>query len=202
MESCQSIRDAIIAALPPLRAYAVILVGSKERADDLIQQTLVRVLSQVDSSQFETNTLAWLIKILRSHSVSEYHKCCHEIEGGSSRHLSRTLCQPVQDIWREFQDFGKAVARLPLDQREAIVLVEGSGFSYEQAARICGCRARTIKRRVNRALNALARALPNQNAAIPNGLNSQPQRNRQGPLCRNPFRFASAPRECTRRIST
>ena len=176
MELCQATRDAVLAALlaalPSLRAYAVILVGSKHRADDLIEETLVKALAQVGTSQFETTTLAWLITILRSHVVSEYHKCCHEMESGRSRHFSRMFCKPVQDIWRELQDFGNAVARLPLDQREAIVLVEGSGSSYEEAARICGCPTQTIKRRVDRALITLARAL-NQSATIPTGLNSR-----------------------------
>jgi RNA polymerase sigma-70 factor, ECF subfamily len=172
MDSLQSIRNAILVALPPLRAYAVILVGSKDRADDLIQRTLVRALAQVDTSQFGTKTLAWLITILRRHLVSEYRSRCHEAEGARSRHFSPMLCQPGQDIWTEFQHFGNAVARLPLDQREAIVLVEGSGFSYEQAAEICGCPAQTIKSRVSRAFNTLARALPNQSATFSTGLNS------------------------------
>lgn len=201
MESCQPTRDAILAALPHLRAYAVILVGSKDRADDLIQQTLVRALAQVDTSKFRTSTLAWLIAVLRSHVVPENHKRCHDIDGASGLHRNRLLCQPDQNTWTELDDFGRAVATLPLDQREAIVLVEGSRFSYEQAARICGCSSQTIRSRVNRALTALARALPNQSAAkLASARKLQP--NRPGLSVPKPLWFSFDAVTCTRRIST
>jgi RNA polymerase sigma-70 factor, ECF subfamily len=56
----------------------------------------------------------------------------------------------------DFEDLQKALARLPHDQCEALLLVGASGFSYEQAADICGCAVGTIKSRVNRARNRLA----------------------------------------------
>ena len=56
-------------------------------------------------------------------------------------------------------EFRSALDALPSDQREAIVLVGASGFSYEEAAEICGCAVGTVKSRVNRARTRLAELL-------------------------------------------
>ena len=56
----------------------------------------------------------------------------------------------------EFLDFRAALQKLPLDQREALILVAASGMSYEEAAEVCGCAPGTMKSRVNRARNRLA----------------------------------------------
>jgi RNA polymerase sigma-70 factor, ECF subfamily len=64
--------------------------------------------------------------------------------------------QPEQGSRLEFEELRTALAQLPDDQREAVILVGASGFSYEEAAAICGCAVGTIKSRVNRARNRLA----------------------------------------------
>ena len=67
--------------------------------------------------------------------------------------------QPEQNSRLEFQEFRTALAKLPPDQREALILVGASGFSYEEAAEICECAVGTIKSRVNRARTRLAQLL-------------------------------------------
>jgi RNA polymerase sigma-70 factor (ECF subfamily) len=64
--------------------------------------------------------------------------------------------QPEQSTKLEFEELRAALDKLPDDQREAVILVGASGFSYEEAAAICGCAVGTIKSRVNRARNRLA----------------------------------------------
>ena len=56
----------------------------------------------------------------------------------------------------DFQDFRSALQRLPIDQREALILIGASGLSYEEAASVCNCAVGTMKSRVNRARNRLA----------------------------------------------
>ena len=170
MDPNESARDAILSALPRLRGYAVSLTGSRERGDDLVQEALLRALTKLSSLHADTNTLAWLINILRNQFVPEHRKLRPEVEHAELRHSSRSICHPAQDSWMADQNFRKALARLPLDQREAIILVEGSRFSYEQAAGICGCPAGMIKSRVNEARRALARALSNEDTTSPGRL--------------------------------
>jgi RNA polymerase sigma-70 factor (ECF subfamily) len=59
----------------------------------------------------------------------------------------------------EYEDFRTALAKLPSDQREALLLVAAQGMSYEEAAEVCGVPLGTIKSRVNRARIRLAALL-------------------------------------------
>ena len=73
--------------------------------------------------------------------------------------LADLKVQPEQGSHLDFEDFRIALAKLPADQREALLLVGASGFSYEETAHICGCAVGTIKSRVNRARFRLASLL-------------------------------------------
>ena len=69
-----SIREAVLAAVPSLRAFAISLSGNVDRADDLVQETLLRALVNIDSFEPGTNLSAWLFTILRNLFRSEYRK--------------------------------------------------------------------------------------------------------------------------------
>ena len=151
-----SMRDAVLAAVPSLRAFAISLSGNVDRADDLVQETLLRALVNIDSFEPGTNLSAWLFTILRNLFRSEYRKRRREVEDGDGTYAESLKSQPEQEARVEFREFRAALAKLPSDQREALILVGASGFSYEEAAGICGCAVGTIKSRVNRARTRLA----------------------------------------------
>jgi RNA polymerase sigma-70 factor, ECF subfamily len=151
-----SLRDAILKAVPSLRAFAVSLSGNVDRADDLVQETLLRALANIDSFRPGTNLSAWLFTILRNQFRSEYRKRRREVEDADGKYSERLKVQPEQISKVEFNELRHALSQLPDDQREALVLVGASGFSYEEAAEICGCAVGTIKSRVNRARHRLA----------------------------------------------
>jgi RNA polymerase sigma-70 factor (ECF subfamily) len=154
-----SMRDALLAAVPSLRAFAISLSGNVDRADDLVQETLLRALSHIDSFQPGTNLNAWLFTILRNLFHSEYRKRRREVEDSDGAYAARLSTQPEQGARLDLEDFKAALARLPPDQREVLLLVGASGFSYEEAAEICQCAVGTIKSRVNRARTRLAQLL-------------------------------------------
>jgi RNA polymerase sigma-70 factor (ECF subfamily) len=154
-----SVRDTILAAVPSLRAFAISLSGNVDRADDLVQETLLRALAHIDSFQPGTNMSAWLFTILRNLFRSEYRKRRREVEDPEGNYAETLKSQPEQTGRVEFQEFREALGKLPADQREALILVGASGFSYDEAAEICGCAVGTIKSRVNRARNRLAQLL-------------------------------------------
>ena len=68
----ESVRKSVLAAVPSLRAFAISLCGNVDRADDLVQETMLRALANIDSFQPGTNMSAWLFTILRNHFRSEY----------------------------------------------------------------------------------------------------------------------------------
>lgn len=154
-----SLRDAMLAAVPSLRAFAISLCGNVDRADDLVQETLLKALANIDSFQPGSNMPAWLFTILRNLFRSEYRKRRREVEDADGSYAQGLKSQPEQMSRVEFQEFRTALAKLPPDQREALILVGASGFSYEEAAQICGCAVGTIKSRVNRARSRLAEML-------------------------------------------
>ena len=153
------LRDALLAAVPSLRAFAISLSGQVDRADDLVQDTLLRALSNIDRFERGTNLNAWLFTILRNLFHSEYRKRKREVEDVDGTYAAKLKTAPDQGSWLDFQDFRTALAKLPADQREALLLVGAQGFSYEDAANIMGCAIGTVKSRVNRARMRLAALL-------------------------------------------
>jgi RNA polymerase sigma-70 factor (ECF subfamily) len=152
-------RDVLLAAIPSLRAFAMSLSGNVDRADDLVQGTLVRAIANIDTFQPGTNMLAWLFTILRNLFHSEFRKRRREVEDVDGSYADSLSSAPQQHGGLEFKELLAALAKLPLAQREPLLLVGASGFSYDEAAAICGVAVGTIKSRVNRARTLLAQLL-------------------------------------------
>ena len=159
MPLTDSLRDDILASVPSLRAFAISLSGNGDRADDLVQETLLRAIANIDSFQPGSNLPAWLFTILRNLFRSDYRKRRREVEDAEGNYAKTLKTQPAQNAHLEFEEFRHALEKLPQDQREALILVGASGFSYEDAAAICGCAVGTIKSRVNRARSKLSALL-------------------------------------------
>src|SRR5271155_4429166 len=155
----KSTRATMLAAVPSLRAFAISLCGNVDRADDLVQEALLRAWGNLDSFQPGTNMSAWLFTILRNVFRSEYRKRRREVEDADGSYAESLTSLPDQNSHLEMDEFRKALELLPTEQRESLILVGASGFSYEEAAQICGCAVGTIKSRVNRARSRLAEIL-------------------------------------------
>ena len=159
MTLAPTVREAMLEAVPNLRAFAISLSRNVDRADDLVQETLMRALANIDSFQPGTNMSAWLFTILRNLFRSEYRKRRREVEDPDGTYAETLKSHPEQHGRVEFEEFRVALARLPPDQREALILVGASGFSYQETAAICECAVGTVKSRVNRARSRLAELL-------------------------------------------
>ncbi len=146
----------LIAVIPNLRAFAVSLCGNPDRADDLVQETLVKAWSNLGSFVEGTNLPAWLFTILRNLYYSEYRKRRREVSDSDGALAAKLATAPAQNGHMDLLDFREALQQLPTDQREALILIGASGLSYEEAANVCGCAVGTMKSRVNRARNRLA----------------------------------------------
>ena len=162
------LHEQIVEVIPNLRAFARSLVNNPSQADDLVQGALTRALANLDKFENGTNLRAWMFTILRNLYYSELRKRRREVEDADGSYAATLSTQPNQIAAIELNDFRKALALLPAEQREALILIGASGFSYEDAARICGCAIGTMKSRVNRGRNRLADLLqidPSQDLA-------------------------------------
>jgi RNA polymerase sigma-70 factor, ECF subfamily len=154
-----SLRDDLLAAIPSLRAFAISLTNDPVRADDLVQDTILRAWANSNRFQAGTNLHAWLFTILRNLFLSDYRKRKREIEDIDGAYAAKLKAHPDQQDHVDFEDFRAALAKLRLDQREALLLVAAQGMSYEEAAEVCGVAVGTVKSRVNRARIKLAALL-------------------------------------------
>lgn len=148
-------RDDIVKHLGPMRAFALSLIRDRARADDLVQDSVVKAWTTIGKLEPGSNMRVWLFTILRNSFLSERRKTAGEIVGDCARG-ERIEVEPDQDGIFAPADFRRAFDTLPDEQREALILVGAEGFSYQEAAAICGCSIGTVKSRADRGRHRLA----------------------------------------------
>ena len=152
-------RDDLLASLPDLRSFAMSLVGNSTRADDLVQETLLKAWTSQHRFVPGTNLMAWLFTILRNQFYTECRKRKREVEDAEGAEAAKIITLPSQEHGIELQKVWKILEKLPAAQREALLLVAGQGMTYEAAAELLGTQTGTMKSRVSRARAFLAESL-------------------------------------------
>jgi RNA polymerase sigma-70 factor (ECF subfamily) len=152
----QAFINDLMAALPELRRYAIALEKDPIRADDLVQETVLKALSQHE--RFETGTClrSWLFTIQKNHFLTTVRRRVREVEDATGAFAAALITEPDQQDKITHQELLAALDRLDEDQREVLMLVAVEGLSYDDAALRMGCAVGTIKSRVNRARKHLA----------------------------------------------
>jgi RNA polymerase sigma-70 factor, ECF subfamily len=153
------LRVSLLKAIPHLRAFAISLTGKVDQADDLVQEAIMRGLSNLDRFTPGTDLQAWLFTILRNHFYTSLRKRRREVEDPEGAMAGLLSTPPEQHGRLDLDDLRLALGRLSVEQREALLLIGAEGMSYEEAAVICGVNIGTIKSRMNRARIRLAELL-------------------------------------------
>lgn len=185
-EGRRQFRQHLLAAVPKLRAFALSLASHADYADDLVQETLMKAWNHQNSFQEGTNIKAWLFTILRNEYFSQLRKRRREVEDADGDYASSVMTPGSQESQLDMADLRIALQQLPDDQREAVVLVGASGFSYQEVAEICHVPVGTIKSRVNRARNKLAVLLGNDSSMVGNGAGNREKRRKAGAATADP----------------
>ena len=146
----------LLAAAPTLRAFAISIVGRVDRADDLVQDTMLKAWAAYDSFEPGSNLKAWLFTILRNAATTQFRRARREVEDADDKMALGLASEPEQPGHLALDEMRRALNELPGDQREAVLLVGAAGFSYEEAAESCATAVGTIKSRVSRGRAALA----------------------------------------------
>lgn len=146
----------LTAAIPHLRAFARMLCGDRDRADDLAQETLMKAWAARDRYVAGSSFRAWTYTILRHHYFGQIRRQ-RFVGDYDENEAERILNMPgSQESRLEATDVLRALAILPAAQREVLVLVSIGGVSYEEIAEICGVALGTVKSRIARARAALS----------------------------------------------
>ncbi len=155
-------RSGLIDLLPHLRAFARGLCGRTDRADDLVQEAVLRAWSAKDSFVPGTNLKAWLFTIARNHFLNDLRKSHRETQLEEGQAETMLVSKADQEDGLNLSDLQRALDRLPPERREALLLVGASGFSYEEAAQVCNVAVGTMKSRIARGRAQLAQILENE----------------------------------------
>ena len=146
--------DQIIAILPKLRVQALALTRNRSAAEDLVQDAVCNALSAHESFIPGTNFAAWMHRILRNRFISNLRKR-RDMTDIDDVPASAFSTEAAHEDRLALKELGKAMTRLPADQREALVMVVVHGMSYEALADVTGCAVGTAKSRVFRARRQL-----------------------------------------------
>ncbi len=144
----------VISILPKLRVQALALTRNRAAAEDLVQDAVCNALSAQASFIPGTNFAAWMHRILRNRFISNLRKRRDTTDIDDVPSSAFATEAPHEDRLA-LKDLGKAMTRLPADQREALIMVVVQGMSYEALAEATGCAVGTAKSRVFRARRQL-----------------------------------------------
>ena len=146
--------------IPRLRRYARALTRNRDRADDLVQDTLGRALVKEQFWQPGTNLRAWLFTIMHNQNVNNVRRDIRESAGLDIEQMSATLTATTDPTaTRKMFELERALAHLPLEQQQVILLVGLEGMSYEDTAGILTIPVGTVRSRLSRGRNALRKLL-------------------------------------------
>ena len=152
-------RDQIIAFLPAMRGFAYSLTNDYALAEDVLQEAVIKAWMNYERFESGTNLKAWLFKIVGNTFYSEMRRSGRQtFEVPEDGRLAAAV-GPTHDGVLQLRDFRRALHSLGFEHRKALLLVGAFGFSYEEAAEMCGVPVGTIKSRVLRARRQLSEAL-------------------------------------------
>ena len=173
-----NIRHLLGRQMPRLSRYATTLTRDRARAEDLLQSCLVRALEKEHLWEPGTDLRAWLFTIMHNQHVNDIRRLVREGSPVSIEDSAAGLCAgPGVETSLELNDAEQAIAGLPRDQRQVIVLACREGQRYEDMARVLGVPVGTVRSRLSRARARLrevmsaddagAHALPRSSSKIP-----------------------------------
>lgn len=164
----EEFKAELTSLIPHLRAFARSLCNDATQADDLAQEAMLKAWNARSSFEAGTNMKAWAFTILRNLFYSEKRRSWRSQPLDPEVAEATIVSHDTTHDNLELLALRNALAKLPPDQREALILVGAGGLSYEEAAEIAGVAVGTVKSRVSRARKSLVE-LVEANAA---GFNS------------------------------
>jgi len=149
-------KEEIVALLPDLRAFARFMCREREAADDLVQNTILAALDKHTQFTPGTNLKGWLFAIMRNRFYSDLRTQRRRPLTIDNDAASPLPAVDNPEAALALKELSSELWKLNPQSREALVLIGAGGFSYEEAAGLCGCSVGTLKARVSRARKYLS----------------------------------------------
>jgi len=146
--------ERIVPHIPGLRRYARLLTRDLHRADDLVQDTLLRACAKWTLWRPDSDLRAWLFTIMHNLFVNQWRAAPPESMPLESVVDAGHTEDPSVGI-----DLERALARLPDDQREVLLMVAVEDFSYAEVAHVTGVPIGTVMSRLSRGRRRLRQAM-------------------------------------------
>jgi RNA polymerase sigma-70 factor (ECF subfamily) len=154
-----SFGDDMLDHVPRLRRYARSLIGNRERADDLVQDTLERALRYASHFHADTDLRAWLMTIMHNVFVNDVLRASNarpHIAMDDACVIDNELSVDGRHAASlEMRDLDRALQQLPPEQREVVLLVGLDEMSYAQVALTLDMPIGTVMSRLSRARRKL-----------------------------------------------
>jgi RNA polymerase sigma-70 factor, ECF subfamily len=161
--------DLLEQEIPRLRRYARALTRDTVRADDLVQETLLRAFRKEHLWEPGTDLRAWLFTIMHNQYVNEVRRATRDAAALDVQDCSTFLvANSDPSASRQLQELEQALSQLPDGQRQVILLVGLEGLSYEDVANILQIPIGTVRSRLSRGREVL-RKLMGMDAKPANG---------------------------------
>lgn len=146
--------------LPRLRRFARSLAGNPADADDLVQASVERALVRAGQWRAERGGLdAWMFGIVRNAWTDELRARRRRLRVFAPEEAGEHVGQAAMDGTQEMMSVQAAMARLPEEQRMAVMLVLVEGLSYREASAVLDVPVGTLTSRLARGRDALQRML-------------------------------------------
>ncbi|HEV7856424.1 MAG TPA: sigma-70 family RNA polymerase sigma factor [Herminiimonas sp.] len=150
----QDERDRLIACIPRLRRYARALIGERDGADDLVQDTMERGWRRLPSWQRGSDMRAWLFSIMHNLHVDQVRRPSLATDVlDDDMPMPPASAAPTDGL--EIRDLESALRMLPDEQREILLLVALEEMTYDEVAATLGLPIGTVMSRLSRARRQL-----------------------------------------------
>jgi len=155
----ERIKGELTRHVASLRRYAHALTGNAQEADDLVHDCLARALTKISLLGNVKNLRAYLFRMQHNVYMDKLRAApkANMVEISVVEHL--LITQPNQEKREELRDLETAVAALPLEQREVLLMVGLEGLSYNETAEALTIPVGTVMSRLSRARETLRRNL-------------------------------------------
>jgi RNA polymerase sigma factor (sigma-70 family) len=156
----------LLACIPRLRRYARALVGDRAGADDLVQDTMERGWHKLATWRQGSDMRAWLFSIMHNLRLDQLRKPVLPTEL-LDEETPMPMVAASQSHGLELRDLQSALALLPLEQREILLLVALEEMSYEEVAQTLGIPLGTVMSRLSRGREKLRAVMEGRTVVSP-----------------------------------